>query len=149
MYSNLVDLCAIIEATRQNGKTSILAGAVKEADGVLVVHSQDFGKQLQKKYPKILYGMPHNVDSLRGISKPIFIDHYCLYKMVVAMKNVYELEIEKQKKTYEQKIYDLEKKLQFETSEWEKNQKYISHLHEEATRLCETIENLKNGKTDE
>jgi hypothetical protein len=98
MYSNLVDLCTIIELTRQNGKTSILASAVEETDGVLVVHSQDFGNQLQKKYPKLTYRISHNIDSLRGISKPIFIDHYCLFNLVLEMKKAYELEIEKQKK---------------------------------------------------
>jgi len=101
MHSDLVELCEIIESSRQNGKTSILAGAVQEADGVLIVHSQDCGKQLRQKYPKLLYAMPHNIDSLRDISKPIFIDHYCVFNMVREMVN-----------KYEQKISDLKKEIE-------------------------------------
>lgn len=93
MYSNLVDLCSIIEATRQNGKTSILAEAVQNSEGVLVVHSHDFGKQLQQKYPKLVCANSFNIDSLRGLSKPIFIDHSCLFNLVLDMKNKYEKQI--------------------------------------------------------
>jgi len=101
MYSDLVDLCSIIEATRQNGKTSILAEAVQNSEGVLVVHSHDFGKQLQQKHPKLVCANSHNIDSLRGLSKPIFIDHFCLYNMVVEMKN-----------NYEKQIFDLKKEIE-------------------------------------
>jgi len=84
----LIEICEIIETTRQNGKTSILAKAVSESNGVLLVHSNDFGNILKQKYPDLKVAIPNT--SIRGISQPILMDHYCIYTLALEMQKEIE-----------------------------------------------------------
>lgn len=91
MY-DLADLCMIMEhSCRQTGRTTALAKAVNEIDGSLMVHSVDFGRQLQKTHPSLKIVLPNN--SICGSSKPILMDHFYIFTLATQMKNKYEKEI--------------------------------------------------------
>jgi hypothetical protein len=79
--NKLHELLLLIETQRQNGKTTAIAKMVDDVKGVLLVHTATEAVRLQELYPNATIQSFYNLERLRGLSQPIFIDHHLLLKL--------------------------------------------------------------------
>ena len=62
-------------SNRQTGRTTAMAKACLEIDGIFVVHSEDMRKDIEKQFPGLQTATIGSKLSLIGTNKPVIIDH--------------------------------------------------------------------------
>lgn len=89
---------------RQYGKTTLIAKACADLQGVMVAASHDHARDLQRKYGIVSKSIDLNLDDHNG---PIFFDHYAIEKLLYRSADKIEA-LEKELETKDEKIKNLE-----------------------------------------
>jgi hypothetical protein len=82
-FTQLSILLTYWQSTRQIGHTTLmLTGVVNEPRGLLLVANQDQKKYLSKSVNKDQMITIHELQELRGVRKPLVVDHFALRVML-------------------------------------------------------------------
>ena len=92
LRQRLIHLADKSEADRDTGRTTLLAKATKELNGLLIAENFGMATFLQRKYGVASRAMELNLD---GYSGPIFFDHHAIESILrKAANKISELELE-------------------------------------------------------
>lgn len=95
LKNRLIHLAQKLDEDRQTGKTTMLAKAAKETNGILLAHDFDYAKKLERQFGIVAKSVELNLEGFFG---PFFIDNHANAKMFHSAANKIEkLEMRLQK----------------------------------------------------
>lgn len=92
LKNRLLHLAHLSTQDRQTGRTTLVARAAKELDGIVIAHNHDDAKRIERQYGVTARSMDMN---LFGFNGPFFIDHHAVERLFVrAAEKIQDLENE-------------------------------------------------------
>ena len=106
LKNRLLHLAHKLDEDRQTGKTTMLAKAAKETNGILLAHNFDFAKHLERNYGIVSKSVEINLEGFFG---PFFIDNHAvsrLFHSAASKIETLEARLEKAEKLLERVALD-------------------------------------------